>query len=132
MIGHLRRHDIWISKNLKYDLSQERKELSKWNKKTFSPVSQVLSFRHTKQTSKNVPDTAFKHAQVYLTTFTWIIKMHLYMPKHMQNQIYPQVRFWDIAVFNNFGYTWPNTLEITEQICNLYESLITCKKTQNF
>ena len=33
-------------------LSQERKELSKWNKKTFFLVSKVLSFRHTKQTSK--------------------------------------------------------------------------------
>ena len=27
--------------------------------KTFSVVSQVLSFRHTKQTSKNVADTTF-------------------------------------------------------------------------
>ena len=30
--------------------------------KTFYLVSQVLSFRHTKQTSKNVADTTFKCA----------------------------------------------------------------------
>ena len=35
-------------------LSQEQKELSKWNKKTFLLVSQVLSFRYSKQTSNNV------------------------------------------------------------------------------
>ena len=29
--------------------------------KTLFLVSQVLSFRHTKQTSKNVEDTTFKH-----------------------------------------------------------------------
>ena len=53
------RHDIWILEKLfdflKFEiwlfeiwLSPERKELSKWNKE------------HTKQTSKNIADTAFK------------------------------------------------------------------------
>ena len=41
-------------------LSQEQKEFSKWNKKTFFLVSQVLCFRHTKQTRKNIMDTTFK------------------------------------------------------------------------
>ena len=42
-------------------LSQEQKELSKRIKKTFFLVSQGLSFRHTKQTSKNnAADTTFK------------------------------------------------------------------------
>ena len=46
--------NIW---KFKIWLSQERKELSKWNKKTFFLDSQVLSIRHTKETSKNVADT---------------------------------------------------------------------------
>ena len=49
--------NIW---KFKIWLSQERNELSKWNKKTFFLVSQVLSFRQTIQTSKNVADTTFK------------------------------------------------------------------------
>ena len=48
--------NIW---KVKIWLSQKRIELSKWNKKTFFLVSQVLSFRHKKQTSKNVADTTF-------------------------------------------------------------------------
>ena len=44
-------------------LSQERKELLNWNKKTFFLVSQVLCFRHTKQTSKNVANATFKDPQ---------------------------------------------------------------------
>ena len=50
--------NIW---KVKIWLSQERKELSKWNKKIFFLVSQVLTFRQTKQTIKNVADTAFKN-----------------------------------------------------------------------
>ena len=52
MLGHLMMPwhlNIW---KVKIWLSQERKELSKWNKKHF------LDF--TKQTSKNVADTTFK------------------------------------------------------------------------
>ena len=48
--------NIWKNKIW---LSKEWKELSKWNKKTFFIVSQVLSFRHIIQTSKNVADTTF-------------------------------------------------------------------------
>ena len=40
-------------------LSQEWKELWKWNKKTFFPVSQVLSVIPTNQTSKNIVDKTF-------------------------------------------------------------------------
>ena len=43
-------------------LSQEQKELLKQNEKTFFLAFKVLSFGHTKQTSKNVADTTFKHA----------------------------------------------------------------------
>ena len=50
------RNDIWVSENLKFELSQEPKELSKY---TFFLVSQVLSFGHIKQASKNVVDTIF-------------------------------------------------------------------------
>ena len=43
--------------------SQEQKEFLKWNKKAFFLVSQVLSFRIEKQTSKNVVDTTVKLLQ---------------------------------------------------------------------
>ena len=50
--------NIW---KVKIWLSQERKELfSKWNKKTFFLVSKMLSFGHTKQTSKNVAEKILK------------------------------------------------------------------------
>ena len=54
--------DIWLSSNflqiseVKSWLSQERKELSMWT----SLISQMLSLRLEKQTSKNVADTTFK------------------------------------------------------------------------
>ena len=51
-------HDIWISKILKVDYLTNEKSL----------VSQVLSYRHTKQTSKNVADTTFN-------TEPWDIKI---------------------------------------------------------
>ena len=38
-------------------------------KQTFFLVSQVLSFRHTKQTSKNVADTTFNNEDVSLGIF---------------------------------------------------------------
>ena len=44
-------------------LSQEQKELSKWNKETSFLVPKVLPFRHTKQTSKNVAGTTFKSTE---------------------------------------------------------------------
>ena len=47
------RHDIWISKTLKVDYLK--------NEKVFFLISQVLSFRHTKQTSKNVAGTTFNN-----------------------------------------------------------------------
>ena len=51
--------NIW---KYKIWLSQERKELSKWKEKHF--VSQVLSFRLTKQASENVADTTFKFLRI--------------------------------------------------------------------
>ena len=47
--------NIWKSKIW---LSQERKELSRWNKEHFS-LFHKSSLRHTKQTSKNVADATF-------------------------------------------------------------------------
>ena len=52
------RHDIWISENLKFDYLKNEKSFRS-EIKTFLLVSQVLSFRHKKQTSKNVADTTF-------------------------------------------------------------------------
>ena len=45
-------------------LSQEQKELWKWKKKTSFLVSQVLPFRHKKQTSQNLEDTTFKETGI--------------------------------------------------------------------
>ena len=58
--------NTWKVKNW---LSQEWKELLKWNKKIFFLVSQVLSFRHTKQTGKNVPDTIITTRCWYMSIF---------------------------------------------------------------
>ena len=52
-------------RNFKILLSQEQKELSKWNKTTFSFVSQMLSFRCTKQTRKNEADTTLNHCFIW-------------------------------------------------------------------
>ena len=51
------RHNIRISEKLKFDCLKKRALEVK--KKTFFLVSQVLSFRLSKKTSKNVPDTTF-------------------------------------------------------------------------
>ena len=51
------RHDIWISKMLKVDYLKNEKSF--WGEGFFL-VLQVLSFRHTKQTSKNVADATSK------------------------------------------------------------------------
>ena len=54
-------------------LSQDRKELSTGNREYFS-FSQMLPFRHTKQTSENVRDTTFKvasSAQVTAKVCLW-------------------------------------------------------------
>ena len=49
--------NIW---KIKIWLSQEQKSF--WSEKIFLLISQMLSFRHTKQTSKNVADTTSKEA----------------------------------------------------------------------
>ena len=46
---------------LKFDYLKNEKSFRSEIKKTLFLVSQVLSFRHTKQTSKNVADTTFKY-----------------------------------------------------------------------
>ena len=47
MLKNLRRHDIWISENLKFDYLNNEKSFRSEIKKKFL-VSQVLFFRHTK------------------------------------------------------------------------------------
>ena len=65
MLGIWWRHDIWIPKMLKFDYLKNEKRF--WREmKAFLLVLQVLSLRHTKQTSKNVADTTFKHSFVAL------------------------------------------------------------------
>ena len=52
-------HGIWISEKLKFDYLKNEKSFPS-EIKTFVPILQVLSFRRTKQSSKNVTDTTFK------------------------------------------------------------------------
>ena len=56
MLGHWWGHDIWISENLKFDYLKGKKSF--WSEiKNIFPCFQVLSFKFTKQTSKNTVDT---------------------------------------------------------------------------
>ena len=68
--------NIW---KVKIWLSSEREELSKQNKKTLSLVSKVLSFRHPKQTSKNVVDTTFNvdDSSTNLFMFNLILSLNI-------------------------------------------------------
>ena len=69
--------------------------------KTFFLVSQVLSFRYTKQTSKNVAGTTFKHNQKDSgdTQYTHLVTQLF--------QLYPVCKTYknsaDISLFNNFN-----------------------------
>ena len=63
------RHDIWISEKLKFFYPKNEKSFQS-EIKTFSLIFQAFSFRHTKQTSKNVTNTT------YSTT---------YSPLHIKN-----------------------------------------------
>ena len=70
--------NIW---KLKIWLSQEWKELSKWNKKYLS-LFHECSFGHTKQTSKNVVDTTFKNYEsTYEEQFFLIRTVFLFMTR---------------------------------------------------
>ena len=58
MLRHLQRHEIWISKILKFDFLKNEKSF--WSTIIFFyQVSQLLSFRLEKQTRANVTDTTF-------------------------------------------------------------------------
>ena len=50
-------HDVWIFRKLKFDYLKNEKSFRSAIKKSFSLVLQVVSFRHTKRTSKNLADT---------------------------------------------------------------------------
>ena len=68
-------HKCWISKILKFDFLENGKSF--WNKKTFSQVSQVLSFKLKKQTSKNVANT----------TFTLCLRCHILKSYHFVAEV---------------------------------------------
>ena len=55
------RHEIWITKKLKLHYLKNEKSFQSEIKNIF----QVLSFRHMKQTSKNVADTTFNRFKMY-------------------------------------------------------------------
>ena len=59
-LGICRRHDNSILEKLKFDYLKNKKNFRS-EVKIFFFVSQMLSFRHTKQTTKNAADTTFKH-----------------------------------------------------------------------
>ena len=67
------RHNISISKMLKFDYLKNEKSFRSEIKSIF-PCFAMLSFIHTKQTSKNVVDTTFKNlcitTQFYGKTFS--------------------------------------------------------------
>ena len=63
-------HDIWISEKLKSAYLKNEKSFQS-ELKLFFLVSKVLSFRHTKQTSKNAADTTFNLIPV-LCYLKWI------------------------------------------------------------
>ena len=54
------RQDIWISENLKSNHLKNENSFWSEKKKIFFLVLQVLSFKHTKQTSKIVAEITFK------------------------------------------------------------------------
>ena len=96
--------NIW---KIKVWLSQEQKELSTWNKKHFSLFSQFLSFRLTKQTSKNVADTTFNFIMVSYLGFILVVskwpsnwKKNPEQP-FIQLQPYEQWFFCNIKKINN-------------------------------
>ena len=60
-INYKTSRESWIAENIKFDyLRTKRAFESALKQKRFFLVSQVLFFRHAKQISKNVADTAFK------------------------------------------------------------------------
>ena len=68
--------NIW---KVKLWLSPERKKLLKQNKKALFLVANVLSFRHTKQTSKNAVNTTFKIGDnsINLSMFNLILSLNV-------------------------------------------------------
>ena len=104
-------HDIWISENLKFDYLKNKKSFQS-EIKTFLPVSQVLSFRHTKQISKNVDDTTFKVDDS--ESIRKILEKHLQRNLHFRKLfcIYEQ-NFWNtpvkeyfFSVYHTLGYIY--------------------------
>ena len=54
------RHDIWISEKLQFDYEKKNEKSQQKEIKKVILVSQVVSFRLTKENSKNVTGTTFK------------------------------------------------------------------------
>ena len=57
---------------LKLDFLENKKSFRS-EIKTFSQVSQLLSFRHEKQTSKNLVDTTFNPILVKISQFEFLV-----------------------------------------------------------
>ena len=91
---------IWMGEwhlntlKLKFDYLKNEKSFQRAFQKRFFLVPQVLSFRHTKQTSKNVADTTFKiifddiKAFWYLTK-SWELTSRKLQKKHQKLFLVP-------------------------------------------
>ena len=109
MLGHLMtswRLDIW---KVKIWLYQERRELRKWNKETFLLVSQVLSFRLTKQTrhkGSGQPPLCFQQQN----EFNWLVLNYGATPIEI-------IHLWAIAWEDAsiVGWNIDNTLVVTSR-----------------
>ena len=95
------RHDIWISKKLKFDYLK--------NEKSFrGEKKQILSFRHIKQTSKNVVDTIFKLKFQKIEVVSGKTHFFLIGPSCVPRSICHNIAYWrgsfvrKYCVFNPF------------------------------
>ena len=70
----------------------------------------------------------FSHTHVnYVNGLSHIAVLCMYNHKQKIKFILSSfLRYSQLAAFNDFGHAWPHSLQMTEQICNFYESLTTC------
>ena len=98
------RYDTWISRKLKFDYLKKEKSFRSEIKKSFSLVSQVVSFRHTNRTSKNLADTTLK-IQKLGDSFTLFVKRFcavffcFSMPSFVAWILWPELRIYSQRVW---------------------------------
>ena len=109
-------HDIWISEKIKIDYLKN-KELSKWNKKLFFLASQVLSFRHAKQTSKNVVDPTIK-----------VMELDMNLHHGCSYQIWQYFLSGILAFSCPFLHKWSNSPQACPRKRVLYHSVLLGKQ----